>query len=193
MAGIFQQYQIVTWSSTKPNLTMEDGGNIWIVQDSHVIFYQTKPEDGGWREYLNCTRLPRGLLPNQTWRWRMAGMVELYKIVTWSSTKPNLKMGDGGNSWPVQDYHVVFYQTKHEDRGLWEYLNSTGLSRGLLPNQTWRWRMAGIFELYKIATRFTTKPNLKMEDGGNIWTVQDCHMNLLLNRTWRWRMAVIFE
>jgi hypothetical protein len=64
-----------------------------------VVFYQTKPEDGGWREYLNCTRLPREpitkpnlkmedggniwtykieMQPNQTWRWGMAAIFELY-------------------------------------------------------------------------------------------------------------------
>jgi hypothetical protein len=83
MAGIFELYKIVTWSSTTPNLKMGDSGNIWTVQDCHVVFYQTKPEDGVWQHF---------------WAVQM--------IVTWSSTKPNLKMEDGGNIWTVQDCHM---------------------------------------------------------------------------------------
>jgi hypothetical protein len=62
---------------------MEDGGNILIAQDCHLDFYQTKPEDGGWRAFLNCTGLPREPI-----------------------TKPNLKMEDGGNIRTVQDCHM---------------------------------------------------------------------------------------
>ncbi len=49
--------------------------------------------------YISKTERSTGVgeWPNPSSRWRMAGIFGLYKVVTWSSTKPNLKMEDGGN------------------------------------------------------------------------------------------------